>query len=370
MTKAEKFTGTSDTYAGKVEYEYCLSCDGALSKRREYSTTQSGNIIQERRYEYDGLNLLRVDQRVDTDGDGVIEAGETAWRHVEVNSHRPGALGAQLGKRAYLYANGQSTTPSSTTDYAYVYDPVGNVWVILSDMGEEVYWFSQDAFGNELSISPFAGTSWQTARTAGITEHQTGKWIDPFTGLYFFHARWLDAGVGRFVGRDPAREYGGRIYSLAYNLPTKNVDPTGKFGGCGIGGPNCFPPPPPPPPPGPCSDVVDKIYTNPPHFENDVCRHKNHCYACCMIRMCSCAGVGTIAAWLAQGWKEGGDIFCAPGSDVCRDWDACNYGIDRGSQYWFSAFRSLNSDKHCKNACDNPIWDTTDSSQCIPDTSP
>ncbi|MCG3196565.1 MAG: hypothetical protein GHCLOJNM_01041 [bacterium] len=179
MTKAEKFTGTSDTYAGKVEYEYCLSCDGALSKRREYSTSQSGNIIEERRYEYDGLNLLRVDQRVDTDGDGVIEAGETAWRHVEVNSHRPGALGAELGKRAYLYANGQSTTPSSTTDYAYVYDPVGNVWVILSDMGEEVYWFSQDAFGNELSISPFAGTSWSTARNAGITEHQTGKWIDP-----------------------------------------------------------------------------------------------------------------------------------------------------------------------------------------------
>ncbi|NUN96979.1 MAG: hypothetical protein HUU16_12465, partial [Candidatus Omnitrophica bacterium] len=130
-------------------------------------------------------------------GDGVIEAGETAWRHVEVNSHRPGALGAQLGKRAYLYANGSSTTPSSTTDYAYVYDPVGNVWVILSDMGEEVYWFSQDAFGNEISVSPFAGTSWSTARTAGITEHQTGKWIDPFTGLYLFHHRWYESGVGR-----------------------------------------------------------------------------------------------------------------------------------------------------------------------------
>ncbi|NUN97165.1 MAG: hypothetical protein HUU16_13440, partial [Candidatus Omnitrophica bacterium] len=56
-------------------------------------------------------------QRVDTDGDGVIEAGETAWRHVEVNSHRPGALGAELGKRAYLYASGSSTTPSSTTDF-------------------------------------------------------------------------------------------------------------------------------------------------------------------------------------------------------------------------------------------------------------
>ncbi|GMV67320.1 MAG: hypothetical protein AMXMBFR75_31120 [Candidatus Hinthialibacteria bacterium] len=31
-----------------------------------------------------------------------------------------------------------------------------------------------------------------TARTAGITEHQTGKWNDPFTGLCYFHARWYD----------------------------------------------------------------------------------------------------------------------------------------------------------------------------------
>ncbi|NUN97530.1 MAG: hypothetical protein HUU16_15310, partial [Candidatus Omnitrophica bacterium] len=41
MTKAEKFTGTSDTYAGKVEYRYCLSCDSALSDRIEYSPTVS-----------------------------------------------------------------------------------------------------------------------------------------------------------------------------------------------------------------------------------------------------------------------------------------------------------------------------------------
>ncbi|MCG3196563.1 MAG: hypothetical protein GHCLOJNM_01039 [bacterium] len=92
-------------------------------------------------------------------------------------------------------------------------------------MGEEVYWFSQDAFGNELSISPFAGTSWQTARNAGITEHQTGKWIDPFTGLYYFQARWLDAGVGRFVGRDPIGFQ--EEYVLTHNMPTRFVDVDG-----------------------------------------------------------------------------------------------------------------------------------------------
>ncbi|MCA9443492.1 MAG: hypothetical protein KC964_22010, partial [Candidatus Omnitrophica bacterium] len=74
------------------------------------------------------------------------------------------------------------------------------------------------------------------------------------TGLYYFHARFYDPEVGRFVGRDPVREYGGEIYSLAYNIPTKNSDPTGRYGGCGgcirypPGGPepNPFPDPPTP----------------------------------------------------------------------------------------------------------------------------
>ncbi|MBK7497304.1 MAG: hypothetical protein IPI28_18600 [Candidatus Omnitrophica bacterium] len=70
-------------------------------------------------------------------------------------------------------------------------DPVGNVLAIYNanstGRGNELYYFTQDAFGIELTTSPFSGTAWSTARTNGITEHQTGKWIDPFTGFYFFH---------------------------------------------------------------------------------------------------------------------------------------------------------------------------------------
>ncbi len=147
-----------------------------------------------------GLNLLRVDERYDTAG-GTIDANDP-WRKKEVSTHKPGSLANLLGKMVYIYNSTNYTdTPSSSYFYAYFYDAVGNLLWTVDDSGYLNYTFSQDAFGNELSVSPFSGTSWSTARTYCTNEHQTGKWIDPFTGLYFFGARWYDSGVGRSCSR-------------------------------------------------------------------------------------------------------------------------------------------------------------------------
>ncbi len=205
MTLTERFTGTNDTYAGKVAYRYCLSCDSVLSERIEYSPTVSTTITSWKLYEYDGLNLLRMDERYDNTAGGAI-SDQDPWRTLEVSTHKPGSLGALIGKRVYTHTNNDAT-PDATNDYTYTYDAVGNVLAVynanVTNRGNELYYFTQDAFGNELAPSIFAGSSWSTARPAGITEHQSGKWIDPFTGLYFFHARFYDSTVGRFVGRDP-----------------------------------------------------------------------------------------------------------------------------------------------------------------------
>ena len=50
LTQVLKQTGASgsEVYAGQVEYAYCLSCDGALSYRKEYDQTSETSI---RRYE-------------------------------------------------------------------------------------------------------------------------------------------------------------------------------------------------------------------------------------------------------------------------------------------------------------------------------
>ena len=97
MTLAEKFSGTNDTYAGKVAYRYCLTCDGALSQRIEYSPTVSTTITSWKRYEYDGLNLLRVDERYDTGGGAIDD--QDPWRKKEVSTHKPGSSQCSVGDR-------------------------------------------------------------------------------------------------------------------------------------------------------------------------------------------------------------------------------------------------------------------------------
>jgi RHS repeat-associated protein len=54
----------------------------------------------------------------------------------------------------------------------------------------------------------------------------TGKDVDPDTGLYYFNARWHDAGTGRFISEDPILD-GTLWFAYVANNPMTLVDPTG-----------------------------------------------------------------------------------------------------------------------------------------------
>ena len=106
----------------------------------------AGTLVSGLRYEYDGLNLLRVDEIY---GASLSESGP--WRTVEVSTHRPGQLSALLHKRVYLHTNNDAT-PDQTKDFTYAHDPVGNVLTVFDSAGNEQFYFAQDAFGNELDF--------------------------------------------------------------------------------------------------------------------------------------------------------------------------------------------------------------------------
>ena len=71
----------SSNNAGSVAYEYCLTCDSAMS----------------RRFVHDGLALYRVDQIYDDDSNGLSDTDE--WRVWWENTTMPALLGGHLAKR-------------------------------------------------------------------------------------------------------------------------------------------------------------------------------------------------------------------------------------------------------------------------------
>jgi len=219
----------------RVKYRYCQTCGGALSERIEYERGTE-TIVSWLRYEYDGLNLLRIDERYDGETPAGLDENDP-WRPLNVFIHGPGAIGQIVkGKWYNYYSDGQDPTNCCDSgEYYYFYDALGNVNGVL-DSGGRYYRWEMDAFGNDLP----SGNSFLDMDQPGPKEHLTGKMFDTTTGLYYFAARWYDPQVGRFVsvnlpsskghntqncGSTSMRDYEGYIFAL--NSPLRYTDPLG-----------------------------------------------------------------------------------------------------------------------------------------------
>jgi len=56
----------------------------------------------------------------------------------------------------------------------------------------------------------------------------TGREYDPESGLYYYRARYYDAGIGRFLSEDPVGFLGGvNFYGYCVNNPVNWIDPWG-----------------------------------------------------------------------------------------------------------------------------------------------
>jgi hypothetical protein len=95
-----KYENGSSNNAGSVAYEYCLSCDSAMSRRFVYdggSGTTQGDLLEGQRFVYDGLTLYRADQIYDDESNGLSITDE--WRVWWENTTMPALLGGHLAKR-------------------------------------------------------------------------------------------------------------------------------------------------------------------------------------------------------------------------------------------------------------------------------
>ncbi len=108
-------------------------------------------------------------------------------------------------------------THTFTTKYYYHPDRIGSVLFVTDTKGM--------VLENE-GVSEFG------SKAEGIAKHGlTSNMYDKETGLYYFHARWYDASIGRFIEMDPvpAEITMLNMYDYCNNNPVSNTDRYGEL---------------------------------------------------------------------------------------------------------------------------------------------
>jgi RHS repeat-associated protein len=97
--------------------------------------------------------------------------------------------------------------------------------------------FVADSSGNkvgEMRYMPWGETRY-TGSNIQTSYHYTGQREDEGIGLYYYNARWYDAGLGRFAQADNMISGSPKsldLYAYVYNSPMENIDPTGNTPMC------------------------------------------------------------------------------------------------------------------------------------------
>jgi RHS repeat-associated protein len=82
---------------------------------------------------------------------------------------------------------------------------------------------------DEITYDPFGDIVTQTNATDAVRFGFAGMEYDSTTGLYYDHARYYDAAIGRFTSQDPKSFAAGdtNLYRYVGNQPTTGTDPSG-----------------------------------------------------------------------------------------------------------------------------------------------
>jgi RHS repeat-associated protein len=194
ISKTQGGQATSYTWDGQNRLTHIDYPDGTHSAyayddfgRRISKRLPDGSTIY---YVYDGLNLAQ-----ELDGTGAVVASYTY---------------DGLDRPVTMWRDGQT--------YTYLLDRLGSVLGLVDASGVLIASYRYDPWGNVISST---GTLPNPLRF-------TSREYDEESGLYYYRARYYDAGIGRFISRDPIGVTGGlNLYAYVHDNPVNLSDPKG-----------------------------------------------------------------------------------------------------------------------------------------------
>jgi RHS repeat-associated protein len=174
---------------------------------------------------YDGWNPV-ADYTYTTSH--ALNASYTWGKDLSGSLQGAGGVGGLLAVKQHI---------SSPGTYYPTYDGNGNISEYLSSTGAVVAHYEYGPFGEPLAVAT-------PGSLVNLFSHRfSTKPLDAETGYYYYGYRLYDPQSGRWLGRDPIGEKGGRnLYGMAGNDAVSRVDPLGL---------QVFEQPPAPDPPAP-----------------------------------------------------------------------------------------------------------------------
>jgi RHS repeat-associated protein len=206
LVKVTKMVG--ETEQTVAEYSY----DG-LNRRIVKLTYDEGDPSETRHFYLSSSNQV-LEERVDTDPFANVQ---NVW-------------GLRYVDDLVLRDRDTSETRDGVDERHYaLQDANWNVVAIAAPDGEVVERYTYTAYGKcEVRMDDFGlktggtGYDWRSLYTT--------REFDPETGFYYYRARYYDADMGRFIGRDPIGIAGGvNLYQYAGGSPATRNDPSGLF---------------------------------------------------------------------------------------------------------------------------------------------
>ena len=176
--------------------------------------TATQNLISDRRYIYDGWNLV-----AETDTSGNIQRSYTWGLDLAGSLSATGGVGALLEITNYTYSGGSLV---GTTNYFPQFDGNGNVAALVRSDGLTAAVYEYGPFGELLRNEAF------DSAIADNPFRFSTKFLDLETGLVNYGNRYYSPSLGRFLNRDPIEEAGGlNLYGFCGNDGINNFDVMG-----------------------------------------------------------------------------------------------------------------------------------------------
>ena len=212
-----------------------------------------------------------------------------------------------------------TTTPVADGTLYYHQDGLGSVTDLTDSTGAAAKSYAYDAYGNIL----------ESPGTVDQPYTYTGREFDPESGLYYYRARYFDAGTGRFLQKDPLRFINGtNLYVYTMNNPTNFADALGLWRNP--------------------SDIYDeamrRAQNSPfPDPHNGLQDAYRHCLASCMLTRENSEFEARILGWANE---QRGDWFHNQ-EEGEREADEANNKCGRGFG------QTANSTQDCEQSCGN-----------------